>query len=82
MKTNDKPKILENLALVTQIGISMLVPILGGILLGNFIDKKLGTGVVFLLIFSVLGIISAFVTLFNIAVRRNKRKWYYENDGR
>ncbi|SDY67356.1 Putative F0F1-ATPase subunit Ca2+/Mg2+ transporter [Proteiniborus ethanoligenes] len=74
MKTNGKSKILENLALVSQIGISMLVPILGGILLGNFIDKKLGTGVIFLLTFCVLGIISSFVTLFNIAVGRNKRK--------
>lgn len=74
MKSNEKSKVLENLVLVSQVGISMLVPILGGILLGNLIDRKLGTGIIFLLVFTVLGIISSFLTLFKITVGSNKGK--------
>lgn len=74
MKSNGKSKILENLVLISQIGISMLVPILGGALLGIFIDKKLDTGIIFFAIFIILGIISAFMTLFKITAGSNKRK--------
>lgn len=74
LKSNGNSKILQNLVLVSQIGISMLVPILGGGLLGTFIDKKIGTEILFFIIFIILGIISAFVTLFKITVGSNKRK--------
>lgn len=74
MKSNGKSKILENLVLISQIGISMLVPILGGALLGNWIDKKVGTGIIFFVIFIILGIISAFMTLFKITAGSSKRK--------
>lgn len=76
MKSNEKSKVLGNLVLISQVGISMLVPILGGILLGNFIDRKLGTGIIFLVVFTVLGIMSSFLTLFKITVGSNKGKWY------
>ena len=74
MKGKDKSKLLENLVLVSQIGISMSVPILGGIVLGNYIDGLLGTKVVFLAIFSILGIITSFISLFKITTRGTKRK--------
>lgn len=74
MKSNEKSKVLQNLVLISQVGISMLVPILGGALLGIFIDKKLGTGIIFFIIFIILGIISAFITLFKITVGSNRRK--------
>jgi len=74
LKQKNNIKILQNLALISQIGISMLTPILGGGLLGIFIDKKLGTGVVFFIIFIILGVISAFVTLFRITMSGSKRK--------
>lgn len=74
MKLNNKSKIFQNLALISQIGISMAVPILGGIFLGNFLDNKFNTGVVFLIIFSVLGIITSFITLFKLTTTGTKRK--------
>ncbi|MFA5523171.1 MAG: AtpZ/AtpI family protein [Tissierellales bacterium] len=74
MKPKESSKILRNLALISQVGISMLVPILGGTWLGITIDEKLGTGAIFFLIFIVLGVVSAFVTLFKITVGSNKRK--------
>lgn len=74
MNINDKSKIFQNLALISQIGISMAVPILGGIFIGNFLDNKFNTGVIFLIIFAVIGIITAFVSLFRITTRGIKRK--------
>lgn len=74
---NNKMSILKNLALISQIGISMLVPIVGGIALGSFIDKKIGTGVIFLAIFGILGIITSFVSLFKLTTKDNKRKWFF-----
>lgn len=74
LKVKDKSKILENLVLVSQIGISMTVPILGGIILGKYLDDLLGTKVVFLAIFSIFGIITSFISLFKITTRGTKRK--------
>lgn len=75
MKDNNGSNILKNLALVSQIGISMIVPILGGILLGAYLDKKLQTGVIFLIVFILAGVGSAFLSLFKIVTKDvNKRK--------
>ncbi|WP_352419719.1 AtpZ/AtpI family protein [Proteiniborus sp.] len=74
MNQNEKSKALQNLVLISQVGISMIVPILLGTWLGITIDRKLGTGIIFFIIFIILGIISAFVTLFKITAGSNKRK--------
>lgn len=66
MKFNRKA--LENIALVSQIGISMMTPIVLCILLGNFIDKKLNnSNPIFLMIFTILGVATSFVSLFKLA---------------
>ncbi|MCH5273675.1 MAG: AtpZ/AtpI family protein [Lachnospiraceae bacterium] len=57
MKQNNK--VIKALVLITQLGISMMVPIFLGVFLGNFIDKKAGTSF-FMPIFLVLGIAAAF----------------------
>ncbi|RKD31527.1 AtpZ/AtpI family protein [Thermohalobacter berrensis] len=74
MGKKDKSSILENLALVTQIGISMALPIVAGIFLGNFLDNKLGTNVIFLAIFSILGVITSFLNLYKLTKRQTKGK--------
>ncbi len=52
-------KVIKALMLVTQLGISMMVPIFLCVLAGGFIDKKAGTGF-WLPIFLFLGIAAAF----------------------
>lgn len=80
MKKDDKnlSKILTNLALVSQIGISIVVMIGGGVLLGNFLDKVFNTNLVFLVIFTVLGVSSAFYYIYKMGVQglngKNRRK--------
>ncbi|NBI06038.1 AtpZ/AtpI family protein [Senegalia massiliensis] len=74
MSKKSTSKALENIALITQIGISMAVPIIGSIFLGNFLDKKLGTNILFLIVFLILGVGAAFMTLFKMTSRMSNRK--------
>lgn len=73
MKFNRKA--LENIALVSQIGISMMTPIILCILFGNYIDKKLNNSQpIFLIIFTILGVAASFVSLFKLTIRGGDRK--------
>ncbi len=47
----DKLKIMQGIALITQIGISMIVPIILGIFIGRFLDNLIGTNNIFLFVF-------------------------------
>lgn len=71
---DNKRKTLQYLAYMSQIGISMIVPIILGVFLGNFLDGLIGTEVLFLAIFSIIGVAAAFVNLFKIATRDIDRK--------
>lgn len=68
--------ILQNLALVSQIGLIMVIPIIAGVFVGGWIDKALGTKVVFLIIFVILGVGSAFRNVYTIFKQKIKE---YEN---
>lgn len=76
MKNNkDYKSALKNLALISQIGMSMISPILLGVFIGQFIDKKLGTQGVFAIIFIILGAGGGFMNLFKITgTKKDKRK--------
>ncbi len=73
MDFKDKAKIFQNLALVSQIGISMILPIIGGVFFGNLLDNKLGTGSIFLIIFLLIGVGTSFLTLFKITSRSMRK---------
>ena len=61
-----RKEILKALGLLTQIGISMLVPILISVFIGSLIDKFFGCSPVFLIIFIIMGVIASFRTLYMI----------------
>jgi len=46
----------ENLFYISQIGISMVVPIFAGVYIGNYLDDKFSTGGILLLVFIILGV--------------------------
>ena len=69
-----KFKMYDNLVFLTQIGISMLVPILGGLLIGKFIDEKVGTSSIFMLTFIVLGVVVAFMNVYKMVMRDYRKK--------
>lgn len=57
---------LKNLALITQIGISMLSPILLGLFIGIKLDKYFQNNYLFSIIFLILGIGSGFMNVFKL----------------
>lgn len=69
-----KGRALKNLVYVTQIGISMVVPIIMALYIGKWIDDKFGTRPLFLLIFILFGVISSFMNLFKMADQATKGK--------
>lgn len=67
-------KTMQNLTLVTQIGLVMIIPIFGGVYIGNYLDIRFGTNGVCLLIFTIFGVIVAFLNLFKMVLRKSKNK--------
>lgn len=59
--------ILRAMSMVTQLGISMLVPVVLCFFFGRWLDERLGTGG-FLIIFIILGILAAYRSLFVITM--------------
>lgn len=54
----------KNLALISQVGISIITPILLGVYLGGLLDRKLNTNMVFTLILIIVGAGAGFLNLF------------------
>ena len=57
---------LKALSLLTQLGITMIVPIGMGVLLGVFLDRKLGTAPIFLFVMILIGIAAGFRNVHHI----------------
>lgn len=66
---------LKNLTLISQIGISMITPILLGVFIGQLIDRRIGTEGIFVLIFLIVGAGGGFLNLFKLTgFFKDKRK--------
>ncbi|NLP45851.1 MAG: AtpZ/AtpI family protein [Epulopiscium sp.] len=65
--------VFKLLSLITHLGLVMVIPIIGCIWFGSFLDKKLNTSVFFLIIFTILGIFSAFRNLFVVTQQALKK---------
>lgn len=74
MNNKDNKNILKNISLITQIGLSMITPILLGVYFGGFIDEKVGTDMVFKIAFIIIGVAVAFLQLFKLSNTKDK-KW-------
>ena len=76
MKKDDNNKeIFKNLTLISQIGISMITPILLGVFIGQLLDQWLGTESFFVITLIILGAGAGFMNLFKITgAWKNKRK--------
>lgn len=64
-KKNNK-NMYQNLVLITQIGLSIITPILIGVYLGGLIDRKLELNGVFTLILIIIGAGAGFLNLFKL----------------
>jgi F0F1-type ATP synthase assembly protein I len=54
-------KIYSAFALFTQLGFNMAIPIIVGVVIGKYIDKKFNLNNIFLILFLLIGIFSGFV---------------------
>ena len=73
-KKSTGAQIAQALSLLSQLSIMMLVSIFGCFFLGKFIDTKLNTRPIFMLIFLILGIGGAFMSVYKTVIGFTKRK--------
>ena len=78
---------LENIALVSQLGLTMAGSILFCFAIGYFLDKWLGTKGLFITIFIILGIAGGGFTVYReiektLNIQGNKKKETEHTDGR
>lgn len=73
-KKSTSAKIAQALSLLTQLSIMMLVSIFGCFFIGKFIDNKFNTEPIFMLIFLILGIGGAFMSVYKTVIGFTKRK--------
>ena len=73
-KKSTGAQIAQALSLLSQLSIMMLVSIFGCFFIGKFIDTKLNTRPLFMLIFLILGIGGAFMSVYKTVIGFTKRK--------
>lgn len=74
-RDNDYKSALKNLAFISQLGLSMITPILLGVFIGQWLDKWFGTKVFFVIVFIILGAGAGVLNLFKLTgTWKNKRK--------
>ena len=67
MDDNERKQIVKAMSMMSQIGLTAIVCIVMGLVVGLGLDGLLGTAPVFLIIFSILGIISALKAMIEVA---------------
>jgi ATP synthase protein I len=80
-------KLLDDIILVSQLGLTMAGSILFCFAIGYFLDKWLGTKGLFITIFIILGIIGGGITVYRqiaqvVDIKGNKRSGSKKRDGR
>lgn len=73
-KKSTGAQIAQMLSLISQLGIMMVVSIFGCFFIGKFIDDKFNTEPIFMLIFLVLGVGGAFMSVYKTLIGYTKRK--------
>ncbi|WP_027338766.1 AtpZ/AtpI family protein [Halonatronum saccharophilum] len=70
----DKIGILKALTLLSQVGIAIILPIIAGVWAGNKLDSVVGTRVLFLAIFTLLGVFVGFRSSYRLIMSGEDRK--------
>ena len=73
-KKSTGAQIAQALSLLSQLSIMMLTSIFGCFFIGKYIDNKLNTSPIFMLIFLVLGVGGAFMSVYKTVIVYTKRK--------
>lgn len=65
--------IYENLMYLSQIGILMIVPIFGGVVIGKWLDDRFHTNGLLLLVMIVLFTLSGFLNVYKFIMKQMKK---------
>jgi len=68
------PEFVQLIAKLTTLSWNLVIPIVGGTILGHYIDGKLGGGHAWTLGLLVLGVLVAFSNLYNLYVEQGRNK--------
>lgn len=71
---------LKYLSLVTQIGFTMSVPIVLSLIFGNWLDEKIGTSPLFLILFMLIGVYTGFRNSYQLIMKQYKDRKKDNND--
>lgn len=63
--------VIKSLSLISQVGFMMATPIIGCIILGSYLDRILQTKILFLIIFTILGVMAAFRNLYFFSIKKS-----------
>lgn len=76
MKFGGKNKmgIANAIAMVSQLGINMLVCVFVGVWVGHWIDGKIGTTGIFLIICTLLGVTAGFMSVYKLLTKGLRKK--------
>ena len=67
---SDWGSVLKYLSLTGYLGFVMVGSILGGLIFGWVLDRLFGTGIVFKIVFLILGIIAGFINTYREIAKR------------
>ncbi|MCL1843603.1 MAG: AtpZ/AtpI family protein [Defluviitaleaceae bacterium] len=67
MSKEDKRSFFRAMGYMSQLGLSAVSCVVIGIFIGWFLDGRFGTEPLFIMIFSILGCLSAFKAMYDIA---------------
>jgi predicted F0F1-ATPase subunit len=62
------------LAEVSTLAWNLVIPIVGGVMLGHYLDNRYNSGVTWSLSLLVLGVIIAFINLYNLYIEQGQKK--------
>lgn len=65
---------LKFIGLIIRLGMSMALPVIAGVMAGRLLDRRMGTGNVFLVVFVIAGIIISFGNLYRQANKMTGKK--------
>ena len=71
--SNDKRRIARALGLMTQLGLTMACCVLVGVLMGRYLDRKLGTSHWLLVVFSLIGGAAALKVMYDMVMKEEMK---------
>jgi mannose/fructose/N-acetylgalactosamine-specific phosphotransferase system component IIC len=66
----DTGKYMVQLTYASSVGFAMILAIFGSLFLGNYLDRKFGTGNILSVLFLLIGVAGALISIYNF-IRRN-----------